>query len=128
MLRTALSLVLGLALAAGPVAEVHGFHDCPHHGEHHAPASDGSTPSTAHAHGHHAGPGSGPLEAPPQGPCTCLASCHGVPTAPGMATVPSVPVAPAVADRILTPRPEGRTRLPGAYVLPFPNGPPALPA
>lgn len=133
VLRTAVSLFLGLALAAGPVAEVHGFHDCPHHGAH----GDGSgghaghAGPAAHGHGHRPAPGphaSGPLEAPPEGPCTCIGSCHGVPTAPGLATVPSVPVAPTVSSRLVARPPDDRARSPGAYLLPFANAPPVLPA
>lgn len=123
-LRAAVSALLGLVFLAGLAGEAYGVHDCPHHhGDEPDPgavhAGEAAGPATAAVRGTEA-----PLRAPPEGPCTCVGSCHAAATALDAASPPALPSAPEADLAAAFPAVDDRTRRPAAYLLPFANGPP----
>jgi len=123
-LRAAVSALLGLVFLTGLAGEAYGVHDCPHH------HGDQPDPGAVHA-GEDAGAAlavdrgtDAPLRAPPEGPCTCLGSCHAAAAALNAASPPVLPVALETDLAGALPAVDDRTRRPAAYLLPFANGPP----
>lgn len=125
-LRTAVSVLLGLVFAAGLAAEAYAVHDCPHHHPGHAPRTESGGTDTL------ASPASGqalaadgvPLQAPPEGPCTCVGSCHATSVALDTALSAVLPSAPEADLGPSAPVPHDRLPRLRAYLLPFANAPP----
>lgn len=123
-LRAAVSALLGVIFLGGLAGEAYGVHDCAHH---HRSGRDG-------APGHVAGPAGGaadsggrlPLEAPPEGPCTCVGNCHAAAVALEAASPPSLPAARETDLAAPSGVDEGRVPRSAAYLLPFANAPPAI--
>lgn len=122
-LRAAVSVLLGAIFLAGLAGEAYGVHDCPHHHRDGAPGH-----ASAAAVGTAVGTGQLPLQAPPDGPCTCVGNCHAAAVALDAAAPPSLPAA-LETDLTVTSRfDRGRVPRAAAYLLPFANAPPAIPA
>ena len=124
-LRAAVSALLGLVFLAGLAGEAYGVHDCPHHhgDDRGRAAAHASQPSAGAAHAA-ARASDAPLRAPPDGPCTCVGSCHAAATALDAASPPSIPAALETDLAGALPAVDDRTRRPAAYLLPFANAPP----
>lgn len=122
-LRAAVSVLLGAIFLAGLAGEAYGVHDCPHHHR------DGA-PGHASAAGVETAVGTGqlPLRAPPDGPCTCVGNCHAAAVALDAAAPPSLPAALETDLTAASGFDRGRIPRTAAYLLPFANAPPAIPA
>lgn len=123
-LRAVVSALLGLVFLSGLAGEAYGVHDCPHHhgdapdrGAVHAGEAAGAAPAVDRGTDE-------PLQAPPEGPCTCLGSCHAAAAALNAASPPVLPAAPETDLAAPRPAVDDRTRRLAAYLLPFANGPP----
>lgn len=126
-LRSAVSALLGLVFAAGLAGEAYGVHDCPHHhgtasGEaSHAAVTTGQA-GAAEARARTSDPA--PLQAPPEGPCTCVGNCHAASVALDAPAPPTLTAAVATERTVSRPASGGRVPRAAAYLLPFANGPP----
>lgn len=123
-----MSALLALVFAAGLAGEAYGVHDCPHH--HGSPT--GGSPHVAADAGHgyaaEAPPRTSdprPLQAPPDGPCTCVGNCHAASVALDAPAPPALAAAVATDRGLPLPAPDGRVARTAAYLLPFANGPPS---
>ncbi len=125
-LRTAVSALLGLVFAAGLAGEAYGVHDCSHHHPGHAPRTASGGPGAVAPPGSGQSPAAGqvPLQAPPDGPCTCVGSCHAASVALDTALSPVLPSSPDADLGLSAPAPDDRLPRLRAYLLPFANGPP----
>lgn len=120
-LRAAVSALLGVIFLAGLAGEAYGVHDCPHH---HRDGRDGA-PVHGTAGIETAGGSDGvPLQAPPDGPCTCVGNCHAAAVALNAASPPELPSGLEADLGAPFPAAESRVPRPAAYLLPFANGPP----
>ena len=121
-----MSALLGALFLAGLAGEAYGVHDCPHHHR------DGRGPAPGHvtaSDGEQAGGAAQlPPQPPPEGPCTCVGNCHAGAVALNAPAPPALPVA-LESDLAAASRAD-RGRIPrlAAYLLPFANAPPAIPA
>ncbi len=124
LLRAAVSALLGAIFLAGLAGETYGVHDCPHH---HRDARGPATSHASEAGGETAG-GAGhlPLEAPPDGPCTCVGNCHAAGVALNAAAAPTLPAALEADLAAGSLGDDGRVPRPAAYLLPFANAPPVI--
>lgn len=123
--RQATTVALALAFSLGLGAEVYGLHDCPRH-HHDPPATAPVAPDAATSPTERAADGPLPSESAPEGPCTCVGTCHASAASPhpGIVSSQALPatgatrtIAPASADVVPARR--------SPYLLPYANGPPA---
>lgn len=122
--RTAVSVLLSLVFTAGLAGEAYGAHDCRHHDRDRAPrAESGEGLAVEPAAAADAAPVA-PLEAPPEGPCTCVGNCHSASVALDTGIRPIVPSGPEADRGLSVSAPRDRLPRPRAYLLPFANAPP----
>lgn len=111
--RRPVAMAVGLLFLAASGVATTGLHACPHHGHGPTPAQQGG-PDTD-------GAGHAPA---PSGPCVCVGACHAGAATPALADGVGTGFVDAPTRRLSVDVPRDGARVPDAYLLPYPNGPP----